>query len=64
MEYAKKVSDSKTVQVQIVMPAHINGYGRLFGGKLVEWIDIVAGGVARRHSGRNITTVAIDNLHL
>ncbi len=60
---AKRVSDSITEQVQIVMNEQINGYGRLFGGRLVEWIDIVAGVVARRHSNCNITTVAIDNLH-
>jgi len=56
------VSDSRTEQIQILMPEHINGYKRLFGGKLVEWIDIVAGVVARRHSNKNVTTVSIDNL--
>lgn len=59
----KRVKDSMTSQVQIIMPQHINGYHRLFGGQLVEWIDVVAGVVARRHSGRNITTAFIDNLH-
>jgi acyl-CoA hydrolase len=58
----KKVSDSRTEQIQILMPAHINGYKRLFGGKLVEWIDVVAAVVARRHSGCNVTTASIDNL--
>ena len=61
--FAKRVGESKTEHVQIIMPEHINGYDRLFGGKLVEWIDIVAGVVARRHSNRNVTTVSIDNLH-
>lgn len=59
----KKVSDSATTQVQIIMPEHINGANRLFGGRLVEWIDVVAGVVARRHSNCDITTVSIDNLH-
>ena len=59
----KRVSDSRTEQIQIVMSGDINGYGRLFGGRLVEWIDIVASVVARRHSGREVTTVSIDNLH-
>lgn len=59
---AKQVSDSLTEQVQIIMPSHINGADRLFGGQLVEWIDIVASVVARRHSGCNVTTAAIDNL--
>ena len=39
---AKHVYESKTTQIQILMPRHINGYNRLFGGKLVEWIDVVA----------------------
>ena len=55
----KRVQDSRTEQIQILMPEHINGAGRLFGGKLVEWIDVVAGVVARRHSGRNVITAAI-----
>lgn len=59
----KRVSDSMTSQVQIIMPEHINGYHRLFGGQLVEWIDVVAGVVARRHSNRNVTTAFIDHLH-
>lgn len=59
---AKRVADSRTEQVQILMPEHINGYKRLFGGRLMEWVDIVAGVVARRHSGCNVTTAAIDNL--
>lgn len=62
MEEEKKVSDSYTEQIQIVMPEHINGYDRLFGGKLMEWIDIVAGVVARRHSNCNVTTAAVDQL--
>lgn len=60
---AKRVEDSLTEQIQILMPVHINGQDRLFGGQLVEWIDVVAAVVARRHSGHNVTTVAIDNLH-
>lgn len=58
----KRITDSLTEQVQILMPSHINGADRLFGGQLVEWIDVVAAVVARRHSGCNVTTAAIDNL--
>ncbi|MEM1483404.1 acyl-CoA thioesterase [Oscillospiraceae bacterium PP1C4] len=60
---SKKVLDSRTEQIQIVMPEHINGNDRLFGGQLVEWIDVVAAVVARRHSNCTVTTVSIDNLH-
>lgn len=61
-EETKRVSDSITEQVQIIMPEQINGFNRLFGGKLVEWMDVVAAVVARRHSGRNVTTASITNL--
>ena len=58
----KRVSDSYTTQVQILTQANLNGYNRLFGGKLMSWMDIVAGVAARRHSGRNVTTVSVDSL--
>lgn len=62
MDKVKKVADSITEQSHIIMPMHINGTNRLFGGRLVEWIDIVAGIVGRRHSESNVVTACIDNL--
>ena len=58
----KSVKDSYAEQVQILTQKDINGYNRLFGGRLMEWIDIVASVVARRHSGRNVTTAVVDTL--
>lgn len=62
MENAKKMEDSLTEQQYFVCPAHINHYGRLFGGHLLKWIDELAGIVAIRHCGNLVTTAAIDNL--
>ena len=62
MRPVKKVSDSITEQQYLVCPAHINHYGRLFGGHLLKWIDELAGIVAIRHCGGTVTTAAIDNL--
>lgn len=59
---SKHASESRSTQIQILMPGHINGYNRLFGGKLMEWIDVVAAVTARRHSGCNVTTACVDNL--
>jgi len=59
---ARFVRDSRVEQVHMLMYEHLNGYGRLFGGRLMEWIDVVAGVVARRHSGCNVTTASIDRL--
>ena len=56
------VKDSYAEQVQILTQKDMNGYNRLFGGRLMEWIDIVASVVARRHSGRNVTTAVVDTL--
>ena len=39
----KRVEDSLTEQTYLVMHRHINGYGRLFGGQLLAWIDELAG---------------------
>ena len=59
----KRVSDSITHHVEIIMPQHINGQRRLFGGVLMQWIDGVAAVTARRHSGCNVVTAAVDNLN-
>lgn len=58
----KRMEDSMTEQTHLLMPQHINGSGRLFGGQLLAWIDETAGIVGRRHSGRDVVTAAIDNL--
>ncbi len=58
----KTPSESYTEQVQIVSSADLNGFSRLFGGRLMQWIDIVAAVCARRHSGRNVTTAMVDKL--
>jgi acyl-CoA hydrolase len=57
------VEDSLTEQTYLLMPKHSNGYGRLFGGKLAEWIDEMAGIVSRRHCQTETTTACIDNLN-
>lgn len=59
----KSVNDSLTEQVFVVRSQYINGYGRLFGGQLMQWIDELAGVVCRRHCGRTVTTASIDNLN-
>lgn len=58
----KTVEDSLVETVHIVRPTHLNSAGRLFGGVLIQWIDEVAGIVAKRHSMSNVTTASIDNL--
>ncbi len=58
----KTVSESRIEQVYQVRPEHLNGAGRLFGGKLMEWIDELAGLVALRHAQKDVITASVDNL--
>ncbi len=59
----RTVSYSRTEQVHLIQPAHLNGGNRLFGGTLLNWIDEVAAIVAMRHAGiKTVTTAAIDQL--
>ena len=58
----KTPAESYTESVQILNLATMNGYNRLFGGKLMEWIDICAAVAARRHANRNVTTVCVHTL--
>ena len=47
----------------MVDPADLNGSKWLFGGRLLSWIDTVAGVTARRHCEMNAITASIDNLN-
>lgn len=58
----KCVDESKTEQFRLLKYEDINGANRLFGGKLMAWIDEVAGVTARRHCETQVTTACIDNL--
>ena len=59
---SKRISDSKMEHIYQVRPEHLNPAGRLFGGKLMEWIDEIAAFVALRHSGGAVTTASVENL--
>ncbi len=58
----RRVEESRVETIHIVRPNHLNGANRLFGGILMQWIDEVAGLVAKRHARTNVTTASVDNL--
>lgn len=59
---SRTVEESRVETVHLVRTNHLNGAGRLFGGVLMQWLDEVAGVVAKRHSRCNVTTASVDNL--
>jgi acyl-CoA hydrolase len=63
----KTPAASRVEMTQIVMPTHTNhvgdhGTGILFGGILVQWIDVCAAVAAMRHCGGTAVTASIDRL--
>ena len=54
---------SRVETVQIVLPGLTNVQGTIFGGMLMQWIDIAAGVAAGRHAGGPVVTASMDRLH-
>lgn len=59
---SKHPADSITECSHILFYRDLNGQRRLFGGQLMEWIDVCAAITARRHSGHEVTTLSVDTL--
>ncbi len=56
-------AETRCVMTQIVMPMHTNGVaGVMFGGIMMQWIDVCAGVAAMRHAGGAVLTASIDRL--
>ena len=54
---------TRCVMTQIVMPMHTNGVaGVMFGGIMMQWIDVCAGVAAMRHAAGAVLTASIDRL--
>ncbi len=59
----KKVSESAIHdQTDVVYPNDLNAYGILFGGKVLETCDKLAGVVAKRHTGNVCVTLSVDSV--
>ena len=56
-------AETRCVMTQIVMPMHTNGVaGVMFGGIMMQWIDVCAGVAAMRHAQGAVLTASIDRL--
>src|SRR5438874_2665123 len=54
---------TRCVMTQIVMPMHTNGVaGVMFGGIMMQWIDVCAGVAAMRLAQGAVVTASIDRL--
>lgn len=62
MIQAKKISDSVITMTELVLPNHTNQLGNLFGGQLMQWIDICAALSAAKHNRSICVTASVDRV--
>lgn len=58
----KPISASRAEMTEIVLPSEINPMGKLLGGRVMHWVDMVAAMAAHRHSNSLVTTASVDYL--
>ncbi len=58
----KRVSESKTVMTEMVMPNDTNPMGNLMGGNLLRWMDIASGICAGKHCEAHVVTASVDHV--
>lgn len=56
------VENSASTISELVMPNDANPLGTLFGGKLVQWVDLAASIAAARHARCHVVTASIDSM--
>lgn len=59
---AKKVSESKTIMTEMIMPNDTNPLGNLMGGNLLRWMDIAGGICAGKHCEKHTVTASVDHV--
>jgi acyl-CoA hydrolase len=59
---AKPVKASVVEMTEVVFPNDANNFGTIFGGKVMQLIDIAGSISGRRHTNRMVVTAALDSL--
>jgi acyl-CoA hydrolase len=58
----RKVSESQSERSEIIFPSDSNALGNLFGGRLMQFIDLVGAMAASRHARAITVTASMDHL--
>jgi acyl-CoA hydrolase len=59
---SRPVRDSYAETTHLVLPNDTNTLGNLFGGRLLEWLDINSAISSHRHCKRMVVTIAVNNV--
>ncbi len=62
MAEARTVAESQSERSEIVFPADSNALGNLFGGRLMQYIDLTGAMAASRHARAICVTASMDHL--
>lgn len=57
---ARPVKDSMSEYTELILPNDANSLGTLFGGKLMQYVDLAAALAAARHARCPVVTASID----
>ena len=58
----RTVAESQSERSEIILPADANALGNLFGGRLMQYIDLVGAMAASRHARAATVTASMDHL--
>ncbi len=59
---SRTVAESQSERSEIVFPTDSNALGNLFGGRLMQYIDLVGAMAASRHARAIVVTASMDHL--
>ena len=58
----KPVRESQAIYTELTLPNDANSLGTLFGGKLMQYVDLCAAISAVRHARCPVVTASVDNM--
>jgi acyl-CoA hydrolase len=58
----RRVSESQSERAEAIFPADSNALGTLFGGRMMQFIDLVGAMAATRHARTHTVTASMDHL--
>lgn len=61
-ESTKRIKDSQVEMTEIVLPQDTNSLGTIFGGRVMQWMDIGAAICGFRHCRTAVVTASVDRL--
>ena len=59
----KKVSESKVIMHELILPNDTNVLGNVLGGRVMHLIDICAAMSAYKHARSHVVTASVDNMN-